>query len=422
MLRGPHYIVAALLMTLILAASVLRVDRVVAASGRLVPDGPPIVLQPLDRSVIHEIRVKIGDVVHKGDVVATLDATFTQADRASLTQQQAILQVLVRRLEAELAGTKFPVGDGTAEELLQYSLWQQRQQQYASKLDGFDAEIARNQNALRAGEESRALLTRELAIAREIEQMRADLFQRETGSRLNYLEAQATRMRAEHDTQDLVSHQADLQQTLRAAQAARAEFVESWRRDLLEDLGKARADLARLTENLAKAVRLNDLVVLTAPEDGIVLDVAKRSVGSVLHEAEPLVTLIPSGTPLIAEVMIESGDVGYTKAGDEAVIKVEAFPYQRHGLLHGRLRAIGEDSFSSAAVPGASNPSAPTTAGVYHRSQITFDPTELHDMPEGARLIPGMTCTAEIKVGTRTVLSYIIYPLSRGLRESIREP
>jgi HlyD family secretion protein len=417
-LRGPHYVIVLMLIALFIAAAIVRVDMIVVASGRLEPDGPPIVLQPLDRSVIHDIHVKVGDTVHKGDVLATLDATFTQADRASLLAQQNTLQAQVSRLEAELNDKPLTIGGGTPEEQLQLTLYHERRMQYTSRLQGYDEEVARAKTALHESEESRGLLSRQLEIAREMESMREQLFEKQTGSKLNYLEAQAVRIRAERDFQDLLSRTASLQYGLEAAQVARDVFVDGWRRELLEDLTKARAELERVTEGLAKAVRLNDLVVLSAPEDGIVLDVAKRSVGSVLHEAEPLITLIPSGTPLIVEIMIQSSDVGYTKLGDEVAIKVDAFPYQRHGLLKGKLRAIGEDSVAPGAQPGA--PQAGN--GVYHRSQVTLDSVTLADLPEGTRLIPGMTATAEIKVGSRTVLSYFLYPLMRGFGESIREP
>ena len=133
-----------------------------------------------------------------------------------------------------------------------------------------------------------------------------------------------------------------------------------------------------------------------------------------LREAEPLVTLVPLGAALIADISIGSADVGYAKIGDDAVVKVDAFPYQRHGFLVGRLRAIGEDS-SAAATTGA-------VQALYHRSQVTLGDRRLRDLPAGARLIPGMTVTAEIEVGSRTVISYFLYPILRGIRESLREP
>jgi HlyD family secretion protein len=90
-------------------------------------------------------------------------------------------------------------------------------------------------------------------------------------------------------------------------------------------------------------------------------------------------------------------------------------------LLEGSLRNVGEESFSAGMI-GASNPQAPQQIGVFHRSQVKLGKTALHDLPEGAKLIPGMTVTAEIKVGNRSVLSYFLDPLRRGFSESIREP
>jgi membrane fusion protein, hemolysin D len=419
LLRGPHYVAALLFVLVFVLAAVLRVDVIVAARGKLVPDGPPIVLQPLDRGVIRQIRVKVGDAVTKGEILATLDATFTAADSASLSAQQSALQAQLRRLKAELDGTPLTAPDRTADELLQLNLYNQRQAQYSSRLNEFDAAIARDQTALRGAQDALGVLARQLDIARQIEAMRMQLYKGAIGSKLNYLDAQATRMSVEHQYQDERSKAAELTQTLRSATAERETFVDDWRRELLEELAKARTTDATVSESLTKAERLNNLVVLRAPADGIVLDVAKRSVGSVLNPAEPLITLVPSETPLIAQVMIASGDVGYAKPGDNVVVKVDAFPYQRNGFLAGRLRSIAEDSFSPTnPEPGA----AAVTGGSVHQSEVSLMSTKLHDLPAGTHLIPGMTVTAEVNVGSRSVLSYFLYPLSGGLRDSFREP
>jgi HlyD family secretion protein len=252
--------------------------------------------------------------------------------------------------------------------------------------------------------------------------MRARLFSMQAGSRLNYLDAQVLRMRNERDNQDAVHHLDDLRHALATKEAERQVFVDEWRRQLLEDLVKARTTASSLTENLVKAQRMNDLVVLTAPEDGIVLEIAKKSTGSVIQAAEPIVTMVPSTAPLIAEISINSADVGFSKPGDEVAIKVDAFPYQKHGLLTGKLRSIGEDSFSPNGGANVTSVSGQSPLGVFHRSQVELTDARLHNIPSGSHLIPGMSVTAEIKVGSRSVISYFLYPVERGLQESIREP
>ena len=184
---------------------------------------------------------------------------------------------------------------------------------------------------------------------------------------------------------------------------------------LLEALVRLQTESLAVEESLAKATRLNDLVVLAAPEDGVILEVAKRSVGSVLHEAEPLITMIPSGAALMAEIAIGSADVGYARPGDPVIVKVDAFPFQRHGVLKGRLRSISAES----SLP---NGGEAVAGGLYHHGRVELLDTRLSGLPEGARLFPGMSLMAEIKVGTRSVISFLIYPLTNGLNGSLREP
>jgi HlyD family secretion protein len=421
LLRGVHYVVAALLVSLLVIASIVKVDMIIAASGRLIADSPTIVVQPLQISIIREVLVKAGDTVHKGDVLARLDPTFTQADKATLQAQQDDLNARTARLEAEADDTPLSFAADSPNNALQLKLYDERQSQFAGSLQAFDEDIQRYKSAITASESNSVLLKQQLEIAKQVEAMRAKLYKLQSGSQLTYLDSQVVRMRTEKDFQDNGNHLVELKHFLAATQAQRQVFIDNWHRQVLEELTKAKTDASGLSESMTKAVRMNDLVILTAPEDGVVLDVAKRSVGSVLQEAEPLITLVPTGTSLIAEVMINSADVGYTKLGDEVAVKVDAFPYQRHGLLTGKLRAVGEDSVSAAMI-GASNPQAPQQVGVFHRSQVTLNDTVLHDLPAGTKIIPGMTVTAEIKVGSRSVISYFLDPIRRGFSESIREP
>jgi HlyD family secretion protein len=282
-------------------------------------------------------------------------------------------------------------------------------------LEDFDQKIEGGEVEIAAAEAKRVSLTHQLEVAKEMETMRNALFRSQTGSRLNYLEAQAARLRTERELHASATDLNGLQHAMRSLRAERQQFLDGWRRELLEALVKLRADRQSLEESLAKANRLNDLVVLAAPAEGLVLEVAKRSVGSILQPAEPLITMIPSDASLIAEISIGSADVGYARPGDEVAVKVDAFPYQKHGMLMGRLRSIGADSFTS-------NGAGVAMPGAFHRGQVLLIDQTLHALPEGTHLIPGMTLSAEIKVGTRSVISYLIYPLIRGFGESLREP
>jgi HlyD family secretion protein len=419
-LRATHYLVVSLFIVLLLIASLTKVDVVVVAPGRLATATPPVVLQPMERAIVRELRVRPGDAVTKGEVVATLDPTFAKADAAAIEKQHQMLRSRLQRLEGE-AGARSSVAkvESNEDDELQTSLLRQRQAEYATRLRVFDEDVRRLLASVRTLDEGRGSLGRELEVAKEVERMRVALVQSQSGSKLNLLDAQAARMRAERNLEEATNRLSELRHSVEARNAERRAFVEEWQRDLLEKVVDARADFARVTGALEKASRLHDLVVMTAPTDGIVLNVASRAEGSVVREAEPLLTIVPKDAVLIAEVMIASSDIGHTNFGAESLIKIDAFPYQLYGMVSGRLQSVSEESVG----PGASPESAALgRSSAYHRGRIELHDRTLEHMPPGARLFPGMTLMAEINAGSRSVLSYFLDPLTRGLRESFREP
>ena len=158
--------------------------------------------------------------------------------------------------------------------------------------------------------------------------------------------------------------------------------------------------------------------MLKASADAIVLEIANRTIGSVVREAETLFVLVPRDVPLQAEVNVEGRDIGQVSVGQPVRIKFEAFPFQKYGTGTGTVRVISQDSFSpDPKAEGARRATAP-----YYRLLVDLLDTYLRLSPDRVQFIPGMAVTAELKVGRRSVMSYFLYPLLRGLDESIREP
>ena len=421
-LNRLHRTVALLFVALLAASAIVQVDIVVTGSGRLAAEAPVMVVQPMTLSVVREIRVRPGDRVRAGDVLASLDPTMTAADKAALVAQKDALEAQIARLEAELHGDAPPqfMGDNP-DTRLQAALAEQRRQQYVARLSSFDEEIGRLRAEAAASETALVSLAQQIVLARELEAMRGELFEKRIGSRIQHLEARAQRLRAEREHQDAATRLENATRTMQSRQADRQAFATDWRRQILEDLAKVRAQEIAVAETLTKAAMLADRVNLVAPGDGIVLSVARRSAGSVLNPAEALVTLSPSESDLVADVMIGSGDIGYLMPGQRAALKIDAFPFQRHGMLSGRLQSVGAESIAPGDA-GALAPSGQALPGAYHRSRIVLDPSGLRNLPEQAGLMPGMTLSAEIQVGSRSVLSYFLYPIIRGFDEALREP
>ena len=425
LIRSLPLIILSMILISALIASIKKVEVIVTCSGRLVTDTPSIVLQPMEQAIIRELKAVVGDAVTKGQVLATMDPTFTQADLQSLSVQREALQAQVKGLAAELelvaAGAAETPGSEAA---LSETLYRQRIVQYRSRLRVFNEDILRLRANIRTTEDNRESLERQLTIARTVEAMRASLEQSQAGSKLQSLDAKSLRMRTERDYQNAVDHLIELHHTVETKLAERQSFRDEWRRQTLETLDGARAELTRVQESLVKTTLLSKLVVLTAPEDGVVIDVAKLSAGSVVRSAEPLVTIMPANATLVAEIAVSSKDVGYTKPGDEAVVKIDAFPHQRHGQLRGRLLWVSEESFQTGepATQDGALPMSGRTINATHRGRMSLLSTKLKNLPKGIQLIPGMTLSADIQVGTHSVMSNFIYPFIRAFGESIREP
>ncbi|MBF0307449.1 MAG: HlyD family efflux transporter periplasmic adaptor subunit, partial [Alphaproteobacteria bacterium] len=140
---------------------------------------------------------------------------------------------------------------------------------------------------------------------------------------------------------------------------------------------------------------------------------AQRSVGSIQQAAEALVTMVPLNAELEAEVRIAPDDVGLLKTGLPAKVKLDAFPFQKHGTLEAELRTISENTFTTD-----NRPDSPS----HYKALLHLTKVDLRNVPEEQRFLPGMTLVGEIKLGTRSVISYFLYPLIRTFDESLREP
>ncbi|WP_122402110.1 HlyD family type I secretion periplasmic adaptor subunit [Bradyrhizobium vignae] len=416
--RMTLYCVVALIAAAVIWASVSQVDMIVTAQGKLITTHPNLVVQPLETSVIRDIRVRAGDTVNRGDLLATLDPTFSQADLDQLQNRVAAFDASTDRLRAELDGVEYVAEDpANAEQALQRKVFLQRKAAYDVQIQNYDAQIASAEANLKTAQDEQLVLSQRLDNMRSIEAMRSALMAKEVGSKLNFLLSRDARLEVESNLARVRGSIVDNTHRLDKARADQQVFAAEFRRAAYQELVEALPKRNSAAEELKKAELRRKLIVLHAPADAVVLEVANRTVGSVLREAETLFVLVPRDETLQAEVNVEGKDIGQVAVGQSVRIKFEAFPFQKYGTATGEVRVISQDSFSpDPKVEGARRASSP-----YYRVLVDLRDTHLRLPPEHLQLIPGMAVTAEMKVGKRTVISYFLYPLLRGLDESIRE-
>ena len=397
-----------------------RVDRVVSSTaGKIISVDPPTIFQALDPSIVKSINVKEGEIVEKGQLLATLDATFAAADVNQLRDQIESLDAQIVREEAEVSGARPKFAPSSKLELgkyeaLQKQLFTQRAAQYAAQIESFDQKIAQTQATIDKYQGDEGRFKERLQIASQVQDMRSTLLERGAGSLLNVLVSTDAKLEALRTMEFGHNSLVEAQHQMSSLQADRDAFKDQWFSGISQDLISARANRDNAQNQLDKAVKHQDLVRLSAPQRSMVLTVAKLSVGSVLKEGDTLLTLAPMSAPLEAEVQIASRDVGFMRPGDPATLKIDAFNFAEHGAVAGRVRWISEDAFTT------DDNGVPTPA--YYRARISIGAIKLVDVPSTFRLIPGMTLAADVKVGTRALGAYILGGLIHGVGEAMREP
>jgi len=418
-LRVTLYVLAGLFIALLSVSFFMHINRVVTSSaGQIVTTEPSIVLQALDPSIIKSLDVQEGERVKRGQLLATLDPTFAAADVTAAASQIASLEPQISRAEAELAHRDFNPPLTTTPEAayttLQRAYYVQRKGQFEAQLRAYDEQIAQNKATIRKLKDDLAHYEDRVKVSQEIEGMRASLAANQVGSRLNLLTATDQRLEIlrteDFDRNGLAEAEHQLASTI----ANRDAFVKQWEGQVSQELVTARNALDTARQQLVKASRHQDLVRLEATDDAVVLKLAKLSVGSVLKEGDPLITLALLHSPVEAEVHIATLEIGFVRAGDRATVKLDPFHFVEHGTASGYVRWISEGAFTQDDNGNAVDP--------YYKARIALTEVKLHEVPDSFRLVPGMTLTADVSVGSRSVFMYVLKGVIRSVNEAMREP
>ncbi len=414
------YALFAMLLLALLLSAIVKLDRVVVSSGRVVPVGGEIYVSPFDAGIVREVRVKAGDVVKKGQPLALLDPTFTRADRVQLESQVASQGAAVQRLEAELSDRRYRYLASDPYQALQGGIWEKRQAEYKYNLADFASRIQSIDAQIMQYRSDTAQYQQRLNLAENVESTYRPLLEKGYVSRLQLMQATDERTELTRLLATAQQRMAALTEDLASLKAQRDAYVQKWKADVGNELVRIRDDLQQSRQNLHKAQRLDALSTLDAPSDAVVLKVGKVSSGSIAGSGaattqDPLFTLVPLDAPVEADVKVNARDIGFIKTGDPVQIKFDAYRFMQHGTARGRIKTISEGSFT---IDDNQQP----VVSPYFRARVIFEAIKLRNVPRDFRLIPGMTLQGDIMVGKRTILSYFIEGSLRTGAEAMREP
>jgi hemolysin D len=413
-------------------ASLGHVDIVATATGKIIPTGHSKVIQPFETGVVRAIRVADGQDVSAGDVLIELDPTINEGETNHLQGDLQSAQLDIARLRAALGEPDDPLAAFHPPEAANPALVAMHRQllvaqtsEHKAKIAALDGQKAQKEAELATISATIAKLEAIIPTIQERVNIRKTL--NEYGSRLQYFEVlqQLTESQQERLVQQSHSHEA--QAAINAIIETRAQTVAEYRRTLLGELTEAERKAAGFAADLSRAAQRTKLQQLTAPVSGMVQQLAVHTVGGVVTPAQTLLVLVPSDSHLEIEAMVTNHDIGFVHIGDEVEIKVDTFDFTRYGLLHGKVLSISSDSIvrdapSDNKPAGAANTtSEPKGQELTYAARISLDRARIQVEDKMVNLSPGMAVTAEIKTGSRRIISYLLSPLMKYKQESLRE-
>jgi adhesin transport system membrane fusion protein len=366
---------AAALALFVVWAAYAKVDQHTRAQGQIIATSRTQIIQAPDGGVLEELLVHEGDVVQRGQLLARLERTKTEAAYRETHARQGALSAAVGRLQAELYGTPLRFGPE------------------AEDYPDFRA----NQTAL--------LHKRRIAVDQEISALQ----------RMHAIAKRELNM-----TQPLLqSGDVSLADVLRIErQMAELEGQMTNRRNKFQqdsqaELTKAEEELAAVRQSLVQRQEQLTNTELRAPLNGTVKNVRVTTRGGVLRPGDELLQIVPIDDALLVEARVKPADVAFLAPGQSVNIKIDAYDYTVYGSLDGSLMYISADTLSEDMRQGEQ---------AYYRVQVkTASPRFSRRPKESLQLQPGMTATVEIKTGSNTVLKYLLKPIVKTLDESLSE-
>ena len=366
------YLMLATLACAIAWAAIAQVDMITRTEARVVPAGREQVIASLEGGILRELKVREGEAVAAGQPLALLDPTRVEAQQNEGRLKRLALLATVVRLQAEATGRplRFPTELSSVSTVVQ------------GETDSYHARQRALNDGVSVNQRNQRLLERELAMA-------------ETMAAKGLMsDVEVMRLRRQVNDSNLQTQ----------------ERVNRFRQDASAELVRVQTELTMLGEQQVVRDDILKRTVLVSPVRGLVKNIRINTLGGVVAGGAAVMEIVPVGDQVLVELRIKPADIGFIKAGQPVEIKLSAYDYTVYGSLHGRVETLSPDALGDSEQRSA-GASADAT---WYRALIKADPDTLQAAGKPLTVLPGMVGTAEIRVGYRSVLSFLLRPMLKA--------
>jgi hemolysin D len=422
--------VSLLILVLLTWAGFGKLDIIASAEGKLVPKTLVKIVQPAEAGIIKELLVAEGQRVKAGEILAKLDTTIASADRSGFASELAAQMLQRRRIEAELGDRpiRLEPGDNAIQLAQITSQYSAHRIAYQDSIDQERSLLLKAQHEKRSGNEILLKLEQTLPTFMRSAEAYSQLEKQGFVAGIAAAEKQREAIEKARDLDAQRAAVAALDAMITASERKINQLRSSYRSELERELADVRSRIQQLQPSLEKSTYKEGLMELVAPQDGTVKDLATTTLGAVVQPGTVVLTLVPLNEELYADISIRNEDFGFTEVGQTVQIKLASYPFQKYGMLTGKVIHLSADATES----NRSTPVAPydklngseanTTGAAPYKARVQLT-TQTLATSQGTSLLlsPGMQVTAELNQGKRTVLEYLISPVKKSVSEAGHE-
>ncbi len=417
-------------------------DIVAVARGKIQPAGRIKLVQPIDPGKVLSIFVQNGDLVEEGDPLIALDPVEAQADEtalmeslASASAESARRQMVMKAAQTEGMQPLVILWDEAIPEKTRQregEVGQADLQNLFNQVRTLDAQSEQKQAERDRLLHVIAAQQRLITVLQERVDMRSSLLRTDSGTRASVIDAmeglnyQITVLEGQR------GQVVEAERAIAAFQAERQKTISSFIADHATRANEAERQAIEAGQKLLKAQAKRDHMTLRSPSHGIVQAMSVTSLGQVVQSGQEVLRVIPQRGDIEIEVYVENKDIGFIEEGQDAYLKIEAFPFTRYGIIEAQVVRIGKDAIPDPdAKQIEADPSRPAEtramAGAQHMQSLVFPVTlrtEQKVIRAEGRQIPlsaGLAVTAEIKTGQRRIIDYLLSPIKEVHSEALHE-